>query len=164
MEVLPTPGGPTKTKNRALERTSQRMHCKVFQNALLDLFQTVVVTRQHLARAVERIIILRISTPREMGNRLQIGVQHVDIGESLGGDVFQTLQILNRIFSRTAGSKLILSSCSRSSVTSVRSALPSSLRITFHLSAQEAFALIFCHQWAVSQASSRICSPACSVF
>ena len=56
-----------------------------------------MVTRQHLARAVERIIILRISTPREIGNRLQIGVQHVDIGRA-GRHVFQTLQIFINLF------------------------------------------------------------------
>ena len=122
------------------------MHCKVFQNALLDLFQTVVVTRQHLARAVERIIILRISTPREIGNRLQIGVQHVNIGRA-GRHVFQTLQILIDLFAH-GGLEVDLVQLLAQFGHIRQICAAQFLANHLHLFAQEVFTLILFHQLA----------------
>lgn len=49
-EVLPTPGGPTKTQNRRLDLVNSLLNGKIFQNTFLDSFQSVVIVIQNFFR------------------------------------------------------------------------------------------------------------------
>ena len=48
-EVLPTPGGPTKQRMGPLMRLGELADAEVFEDALLDLAQVVVVLVEDLA-------------------------------------------------------------------------------------------------------------------
>ena len=51
-DVLPTPGGPTKQRMGPLSTGLELQHGEVIENAVLDLFEIVVVFVEDLGRAL----------------------------------------------------------------------------------------------------------------
>ena len=66
-------------KDRAGALLRQDADCQVFQHALFDLFQTIMVGFQNLFRMLQARVILRHFVPRQFQHRFQICPDHIRI-------------------------------------------------------------------------------------
>ena len=100
-EVLPTPGGPTKHRMGPFNTGLQLQHGQVIQDALLHLFQVVVIFVQDLGGALHVDLRAGGNGPRQARHPFQVGAGHavfgrrgrharqpVEFAQGLGLDVF----------------------------------------------------------------------------
>ena len=81
------------TQDGRLQVTTQRQYGDILQDALLHLLHTIVVAVQNLLGTLQVEVVLRIFTPRQPHQRLQIGQLNVEVGRVLV-HLIQLLQFL----------------------------------------------------------------------
>ena len=72
-------GRPDKAQNRALHVLLHPQHGQVLDNALLDLFQAIMILGQHLSGTLEVEVIRGGLAPGQVKNPLDIGARHADL-------------------------------------------------------------------------------------
>ena len=131
MEVLPTPGGPTRQMICPLTSGVQLAHGQQLQNALLDLLQTVVVTVQHLAGVGLVKVVLGGGVPRQGQAGIQIAADNAALGAAArhtGQTVALFQQLFGGLLHQGSGALTLLRYVSASA--RVSSASPSSSLMT----------------------------------
>ena len=86
-------GRADEAQNRAAHILLELEHRQIFDNALLDLLQPVMILRQHLPRALQIQIVGRLLAPRQVENPLDIRPGHADF-RCAGRHPGQALQLL----------------------------------------------------------------------
>ena len=95
-EVLPTPGGPTKHRMEPFRSGFRLRHGQVFEDAVLDLLQAVMIFVQDLPGALDVQLILRRDRPGQFRQPLEVGPQRRILGRD-GRDAFQALKLALRL-------------------------------------------------------------------
>ena len=76
IEVLPTPGGADQTEHLPAQLGRERLDRQKFHDALLDLFQAVMVAVEDGLRLGKVEPLLALFVPRQVEHRVQIGAHH----------------------------------------------------------------------------------------
>jgi len=79
-DVLPTPGGSDEGEDRTAQRLGQASHGQVFENALLDLLQAVVVLVEDHGRRLDVQVVRRGDFPGQGDEPVDIGPNDADLG------------------------------------------------------------------------------------
>ena len=79
-EVLPTPGRADEAEDRALHVPLQLPDREVFDDALLDLVEIVVILVEHAARLDRVEAIVGALRPRHLEHPVEVGADHLVLG------------------------------------------------------------------------------------
>ena len=101
-EVLPTPGGPTRHRIGPFELVGAALHGEIFEDALLDLLEAVMVRVEHLLRLLEVVLDLGALAPRDRQHPVEIVAHDRGFGRHRR-HLAQLLQLGDRLVARLLG-------------------------------------------------------------
>ncbi len=86
-------GRADKAENGRFQRIRQLVHSKVFDDAFLDFFQTVMVVVERLFHVGKRLHVLRLFVPRQFDDPIEIIAQNGVFGRR-GGHFIHAFEVV----------------------------------------------------------------------
>ena len=102
IEVLPTPGGPTKQRIGSAHVVGQLVHREVLEHALLDLLEPVVVLVEDLLRFDEVELLVVVGLPRQADEPVEVGADDAGLGRRLR-HLLEPAELLERLLGDLLG-------------------------------------------------------------
>jgi hypothetical protein len=103
-EVLPTPGGPDQAQDGRLDLVDALLHREVFEDAVLDLLEAVVVFVEHVLGVAQVVLDLGLLAPGQAGQHVDVVAHH----RRFGGHGRHQLELLELALGLLAASLGIL--------------------------------------------------------
>ena len=105
--VLPTPGGPTKSRIGDADLLGQLAHGHVLDDALLRLLEAPVVLVEDLLGVVEVEVVIGVDAPRQADQPVDVGADDALLGRR-AGDAGEAVDLLERTLLDLVGHRGLL--------------------------------------------------------